>query len=337
MGFWPPWLPLKGCTNDHDTQALPSNSHSIDTVKVSLIANKTSIRGCNFLKSLMTLRQRQRQQQQQRRKQTEQDDATARNESNIDAHRDDYVDDAGTDDDADAIVSVLTNFDDNDGFDDDEEEEEEEDDDTMTKETTTTMFDDSNDDVNKDTIIYYNADADKDDNYDVDDDAYNMTTTNPNFVILRQDKTNTFVPLRQDKTTTTNLNFDNTNKNTNMMNPTVMPLPHNETTNPTFMPLRQDNMNKNKNTMTLAVVSLWRNETTNPTFLSLRQNNTTTTNSNIVPLRQDKTKTFVPLRQDKTTTTNLNFVPLRQDNTNINTTTPTFVRPILDLFRDDPT
>ena len=199
------------------------------------------------------------------------------------------------------------------------------------------MFDDSDDDVNKDTIIYYNADADKDDNYDVDDDVYNMTTTNPNFVILRQDKTNTFVPLRQDKTTTTNLNFDNTNKNTNMMNPTVMPLPHNETTNPTFMPLRQDNMNKNKNTMTLAVVSLWRNETTNPTFLSLRQNNTTTTNSNIVPLRQDKTKTFVPLRQDKTTTTNLNFVPLRQDNTNINTTTPTFVRPILDLFRDDPT
>ena len=107
----------------------------------------------------------------------------------------------------------------------------------MTKETTTTTFDDSDDDVNKDTIIYYNADADKDDNYDADDDAYNTTTASPNFVILRQDKTNTFVPLRQDKTTTMDLNFDNTNKNTNTMNPTVVPLRHNKTTNPTFMPL----------------------------------------------------------------------------------------------------
>ena len=63
MGFQPPWLPKKECTTDHDIQALPPNFHSSNTVKVSLIANKTSIRGSNFLKSLTsltTLRLRQR-------------------------------------------------------------------------------------------------------------------------------------------------------------------------------------------------------------------------------------------------------------------------------------
>ena len=101
MGFWPPWLPLKGSTTNHDTQALPPDPHSSDTVKVSLITNMTSIRGSNFLKSLTTLRRRQR-----RRQQTEQDDETAPNESNDDANEDDDVD-ADASADADAFVSVL--------------------------------------------------------------------------------------------------------------------------------------------------------------------------------------------------------------------------------------
>ena len=142
------------------------------------------------------------------------------------------------------------------------------------------MFDDSNDDVNKDTIIYYNTDADKankDDNYDGDDDEHNTYTTTP-----------TFVPLWQNKTTATTQNFVPVRQDTTK---TFVPLRQNNMTmtNPNFVPLQQD---KNKTF-----------------FMPLRQNNTTTMNLNFLPLRQDKTKTFVPLRlrQDNTTTTNLNF------------------------------